>query len=238
MTIFAVALDYKVCWNFDKEGITLHLRRLLKSLLENYPDLVVEIYAYDNNSFRIKNFFAEIYTQYPDRVRYCLGKHKMKKEYVFKEIKYLLKYKLFRKRKHLIRYAQIHREFTNNQEKDLIYMAQNSKADAVINVHPLLTLAHNFKCKKLLQTHDLFTIPLEELWAEVEPAVKHINKLVLKNLGEYVNEGGIFVTSTEYTAQTQIREYVKGVTAEQVKVIPFPPFVYIGQNRRSARLFY
>ncbi|MBQ9688923.1 glycosyltransferase family 4 protein [bacterium] len=225
MTTLAIAFDYVQPVYLPKEGGFIYLKYLLEALLSNYPDFKCRFYTYKVNENSLKEFFLDILTTYPKRVSIFCAEDEITGEAKIKIFLAKIKYFFTRKRKFLVKIVGLKKNYRTHGYYGLRKQARKSHVNAVFVVHTALELGHFFRAKKIVQIHDLFTIPLENLWKEQYPNIGEENLKVLNNLKRYAKEKTFFVSSTDYIAQNQVYKYVDSVKQSQIKVIPFPPFV-------------
>lgn len=235
MTIaFMLDFDIKVT---RREGILTYVGFMLNSLLQYHEDVNVEVWLYSLNKENFKKEFADILNQYPERVTvYAEGKP-CRSAWVICMSK--IKYRSY---PHISRFfytigsEKLGKFFYDriDSHKELICEAtpsfreeflSKSKADCMFLPYPGLREALFLDKPIIMQIHDLFTFPLESLFVkETFPRAdyKRNNRFLKRTLQRYAEKKTIFVSSSDYTKQTQILKYITNAVPEQCRVVPFP----------------
>ena len=149
---------------------------------------------------------------------YNFIKHKINKTLInFKILRNKIKYILFKKEKYKnkINYLYSIKEneiLHDKMKKNLIKKIKKySKADVCYSLFISLKLGKYFNCPKFVQVHDLFTIPLFDLFKDDfggEKSLKKTNNQFLENLKEYAEKDSIFISSSEYVAKNHSLKYI------------------------------
>ena len=233
----AFFMDFSISIN-RREGITAYCGYLMNGLLEQFPSLELEVWVHQFNKKCFRSEYSDIIEKYGDRVFVYSGDDfpsTTKKEYIHITKYYI--YKAIHKICSILKLERIKRAASYRadyqyiahfqRETDISNIANsNSKAQVVFVPYPGLQAALKINKPCVVQVHDLFTFPLIKLFNE-ESMSKHGftkgNKVVKRIMERYAKKGAIFVSSSEYTRDTQILRYIKGVTKSQCEVISFPP---------------
>ena len=228
--------DYQVS---HREGICVFNSFVFQSLLENYSDVSIEIFTNEINIPELKKGMASYFEKFQNRIRFITPQQRMLKWYEISWNKYLfytlkqnfyslLSVVLKRKKEKYKQKRGTARDKKKNlliKIKSLSDLASESKADVVFGDFVSLKLSHCFKCPKIFMLHDLFTIPLADLFREAMPNIDEINRYAVDNLKQYADEETYFITSGKYIRDEQLLKYVTNLTPDRTTVIPFPPMV-------------
>ncbi len=223
-----------------REGICVYNSFVFQSLLENYPDVSIDIFTNEINIPELKTGMKTYFDRFQNRIRFITRQQRILKWYEIPWNKYLfytLKQNFYsllsvvlkkRKEKYKQKSGRVRdkkKKFLIKTIKSLADLASESKSDIVFSDTVSLKLGHYFKCPKVFMLHDLFTIPLADLFRETYPHIDNINQYAVENLKEYANEGTYFVTSGKYIRDEQLLKYVTNLTPDRTTIIPFPPMV-------------
>ncbi len=238
-------------YSFDKpadvrrEGIGVYASLLVKALLDNVPDLEIEIWTYTFNRENVKLLFKDSFDKYADKIKiYDDG---MKCKNSFRTIMFFCKYfvlkRTFYKVLYLITRSHFYKEkldklkskkengdwlpikYRKNKIQEKIKLL--SHAEAVYCFFVTMEMGLWFECPKFVQVHDLFTIALKDVFTKHwdSNSVEMHNKIVLGLLEKYAKQGAVFVSSSEYMAYQHSLKFIPGIHDNQVAVIPFPPLI-------------
>ncbi len=232
-----IAFDFSFdCFVSAAEDIVVYNSFLFQALLENYPDVEIEIYTNEINIPELQKSMQFYWDKFKNRIHiitptvaqgkkwYRINLYK----YVFCALKqsfYKLLYKLtrnthyskriskWRNKKHALRAVKY----------PLAELIKQSDADVAFLDSVLLTAAHNFRGPKVFMLHDLFTIPLADLFRDLLTNIDEINQNAVDNLNKYATEGTYFVTATPYIRDEQVFKYLSNV--HDCQVINYPPML-------------
>ena len=217
-----------------REGICIYNAFLFQSLLENYPDISIDIFTDKMNVPELKKGMATYYDKFKNRITFVtppLNWYKVSWDkwffYTLKQIFYSLLSTFSKKDK----YKQKRKNIRDKKKNLLIEiiplsdLALKSKADIVFADIVSLTLGHCFECPKVFMLHDLFTLPLADLFRSVLPNIDELNQKAVENLKKYADEGTYFITSGKYIRDENLLKYITNLTLDRTSVIPFPPMV-------------
>lgn len=235
--IVAFVLDFQGAIS-RREGIMTYVGYLLNGILEYDDKITIEIWLYSDNIHSFENDYSDILVKYGSRVKvfdetlrknYSKGKYKHKiKSILYEKISKML-YSLGFHTLGDVFYNKIelHKRIFDRSTCDLAKAVNDvSKADCVFVPFPGLTEALRINKPIVMQIHDLFTIPLIELFTkETFPRANYIkqNRLISGILKSYAKKGTYFVCSSKYTRDSQILKYIKGTDINHCRVISFPP---------------
>lgn len=221
-----------------REGICVYNAFLFQALLENYPDVSIEIFTNEINVPEIKRGMAAYYSKFEKRIEFVTPQSKPAKwheiswgkfvGYSLKQLFYSLllfiekKEKYGKKKKNLL---DKKKALFSIEIKSLSELASESNADVVFSDFVTLNVGNYFKCPKVFMLHDLFTIPLADLFRDSVSNIDEINQNAVENLQQYANEGAYFITSGKYIRDEQLLKYIKNLPMGRTMVIPFPPMI-------------
>lgn len=221
-----------------REGICVYNAFLIQSLLENYPDISIDIFTNEINIPELKIGMETYYNKFKNRISFITPLQQMKKWYKINYIKYFLyclKQQIYalraaisKKEKYIMRKNKIKDKknfLIMGSIKSLFDFAACSEADIVFCDIVNLKTMHYFKCPKVFMLHDLFTITLADLFRESTPNIDEINQNAINNLMQYAAEKAYFVTSGKYIRNENLLKYITNISADKTFIIPFPPMI-------------
>ena len=228
--LFDFSFDFFVS---AKEGIVVYNSFLFQSLLENYPNLEIEIYTNEINVKTLQQSMLTYWDKFKNRI-YIITPSFTRKWYQINLFKYVfcaIKQNLYEllhkitKNKHY--YNRTNKWKNNKHNLYLMYslheLIAKSDADVAFNDIVGLTGTHYFSGPKVFMLHDLFTIPFVDLFRDSMPNIDKINQNAVNNLNKYADEGTYFVTSTPYIRDEHVFKYLKNV--HDCYVINYPPML-------------
>ena len=232
----AIFLDYTVPIN-RREGTLNYLGYLMDALLLENDQIMLEVWLYSSNNEVFRREFSDILKKYPTRIQ--VFSERDFDEYEKLEIKhyiYYLLYRIFHLFSRVLRLKRLEKKLGVRaaiqyslhiqKKKNLTVLFNNfSKADLAYVPIVILEAAIGVKVPCVVQIHDLFTLPLEELFNnEFRPrnSITRHNEYLVSQVTKYAKHNSVFISSTEYTKNTQILKYVHSVSEKQCKVVPFP----------------
>lgn len=225
----AIAYDFKGPADIRREGIGAFAIYLLNAIMKYHPDVELEFWTYFFNVNNLKLTFQDIFDNYPNRVQVFSNKPQKTIRIQLKILRNKIKYFFTKKEKYKNKINSLkYGHYDENASKELIEIAnKESKADVVYSLFVTLELGKYFNCPKFMQVHDLFTLPLFDLFKDDfgENDLKKANDAVLKNLEEYAKQNAIFISSSEYVAKNHSLKYIPNITPDQVAVCSFPPMI-------------
>lgn len=242
----AIAYDYDIPADIRREGIGVFAIYLLNAIMEYHNDIKLEFWTYSFNKENIKIVFKDIFEKYPNRVKIFDESHGYKKSVELKKIipcfpiyfkifKYRLKYFFLRRKRYLDKISSIHVQLLVKLQEGIEQLKYGlvdlidkySKADFVYCFFVSLKIGKYFSCPKFVQVHDLFTIPLYDLFKEDFGAknLEKSNKMILDNLEDYALKDTVFISSSKYIANEHSLKYIPNIKSKQIAVIPFPPMI-------------
>ncbi len=240
----AVVWDFGAVVCLEREGIGLYCSRLLEVLLDYDADLSLEFWQYSFNIKNIRNVYGFLEQKYPGRVSFYdemmasaggwaifSGFLQVVGRAVYFCLKPVLSFfKIFLSPDLRLSLRKIKTKANvfigdpSVPSESLLAKAiqELSKAEGVYVPHPSLTGWRFFQGKKIVQIHDLITLPLRDSFLEIIPRIDEFNAAMVSNLEDLAKAGAVFVSSSAYVAQHHTRRYVQGVKPEQLAVVPFP----------------
>lgn len=217
-----------------QEGIVVYNSFLFQSLLENYPDLEIEIYTNEINVQTLQQSMLTYYDKFKNRI-HIITPNVHKKWYninIFKYAFYTIKTCVYNVLYKITKHESYMKRNCKWKNKKALLCSENipsnsliakSHADIAFNDIVGLTGTHNFSGPKVFMLHDLFTIPLVDLFRDLMPNIDEINQNAVDNLNRYADEGACFVTATPYIRDEHVFKYLKNV--HDCYVINYPPML-------------
>jgi len=234
----AIDQSFEGIGSFYREGIFVYNGFLVDALLTNNKNLEIDIWCIKENMEEFKRVYAESIKKYPDRINFItqvLVNPKWYQRNFFKYVWYAiiqnfyeLLFKVTRKRKSLClltKYKDKKHALSAPIIRPLSKMVSKSDADVSFIDVVILQGAHLFKGPKVFMLHDLFTIPLVDLFRDLIPDIDELNRKAIDNLKRYADEGAYFVTSSTYIRDEQLLKYVSNLSYDKTSVISFPPMI-------------
>lgn len=220
----------------SQEGICVYNSFLFQALLENYPNVELEIYTNEINVPNLHKSMSAYYNKFKHRIHIITPTQTTRKpwrhinltKYAFCGIKQNL-YKLLYKLTHNKHYRARINKWRDKKYALKMYvrplseLIAESNADVAFNDIVGLTGTHKFKGPKLFMLHDLFTIPFMDLFRDLIPDIDNVNKKAIENLNKYADEGTCFVTATPYIRDEHVLKYISNVA--ECHVINYPPML-------------
>ena len=225
----AVLADFRHPIDLSREGIGIYAKYVMEGLLKNYPNLRLEIWQYAFNTDNMRKTFKELITNYGNRISFfdesmVEKEKKIEKTYYFKLLYYRLLY-LFNKKKFKSKKGRLKKRYIEKPDDLSCLQAAFQKLSKAQNIWvPFwdLELGKKLSLPRIVQVHDLYTIPLRDIFLSFFPNIDELNARAIGIINEYAASGAVFATGTPYVAKEQILKYTQA-EKDQVKVIPYPP---------------
>ncbi len=214
------------CYDFNRENV----KSSFQDIFEKYPNRVTIFDNFSNWDY-VPNALVQLCKYYQliafniidfiDRIKFKIKK----------KDKYIHKRKFVQEKIKKLKDKNFHRIIGKENYNDVLQQTliknvkKYSKANVVFSIFVNLELGRFFNCPKFVQVHDLFTLPLFDLFKDDIENLADENKQVLNNLGEYALKGATFISSSMYVAQNHSLKYIPHITNNQISVIPFPPLI-------------
>lgn len=236
----ALVYDFTEKINMTREGLGIHAKELLYYLLKYNDGYKLDIWSLEINKENVKDLFAEILNDFPDRISFYNEKISTNKDfnYKLKRSKYRALYsinkalyKIFGSENFKNLFKKYFKKFlaplSKKSFKKTLFktIKKYSKADVLYIFTPTITVGNSLRLPKIMHIHDLFTIAYRDLFIGSRPQIDNFNKFLLNNIETYVNNGTYIVCTTKYIAETQCLRYIKGLTQDKLSIIPFPPMI-------------
>lgn len=236
----ALVYDFTEKINMTREGLGIHAKELLYYLLKYNDGYKLDIWSLEINKENVKDLFAEILNDFPDRISFYNEKISTNKDfnYKLKRSKYRALYsinkalyKIFGSGNFKNKYKKYQKKSINpiskkNLKKMLLEaMYKFSNADIIYIFTPTITTGSTLKLPKIMQIHDLFTVAYRDLFITSRPQIDEFNKFMINNIETYVNNGTYIVCTSEYIAKTQCLKYIPRINPNKLSIIPFPPMI-------------
>lgn len=232
----AIDQSFNVAGCFYREGIFVYNCFLAESLLANNKDLHIDIWCIEENVNEFKRVYSSAVEKYQNRIHFITQTIARKRwyqinlfKYVFCTIKQNLYETLYKITKNKHYYNRTNKWKSKKHNLCLFCslpeLISKSDADVAFVDFVSLTGAHNFRGPKVFMLHDLFTIPLADLFRDLLTNIDELNKNAVDNLKQYADEGTYFVTSGTYIRDEELLKYVSNLSPKKTSVIPFPPMI-------------
>lgn len=120
---------------------------------------------------------------------------------------------------------------TEKQER-LEQHIKSSKYDVVFADIYRVKSSHFSTAPKVFVLHDMYRIPLRDLYIEQEPNIDISNKEIIDNLSLFAKEGTNFIVSSTYIKNEQLLRYISSARRDKITVIPYPPMLKIFKKEK------
>ncbi|MDR0291618.1 MAG: glycosyltransferase [Elusimicrobium sp.] len=241
----AVVIDFETQVDLSREGIGLFLKFLCEAWLKKYPRLFLDFWHYAVNESNFRNMFDCLSEIYLDRISFYnenmfpMPEAEIKNNFKYQLIKFYYKLRYFgRGKKYQIKKQNLKQAVQILPDKTERLTAALAKSGADYCFAPFIKIKADkaAQCPKILQIHDLLTIPLRDVFIKKVPDIDLLNEEIISNLNDHAVLGNMhFVCSTEYIKREQILRYGGKIRDEQVRVIPFPPLLKCFSGAPEAR---
>ncbi len=114
---------------------------------------------------------------------------------------------------------------TGKDLTELYHNVQKSKADVTFVDVVSFFSAHYSDTPKVFTLHDLFTVPLRDLFFEVFPNIDEMNKNAADNLSMYAKNGANFIVFSKYNRETQLLKCVENLSLKKINIVRNPPML-------------
>lgn len=237
----ACIFDDKRVSHFSGEGIHTYCSFLFDALLKNDESFKLELYVYSFNMNNFMKMFGFLNEKYPGRVSFIdesLSTND-KKFYTYKYYKYILFHKFFKFVNLFLKTSKYGNKVSKYEEKmngascynvkkirkNLKQIIMNSDADAIYVPFITYELGKEINKPILIMIHDIFSIPLRNLFFSVNPKIDKHNKQIIDNLSQYATKKSIFISTSAYTVNEHLMKYIPNLEKSQTRVIPLPPLI-------------
>ncbi len=113
----------------------------------------------------------------------------------------------------------------NEDELAFKQKIKTSNADIVFLDCVRFEHAHYSSAPKVFMLHDLFTIPLRDLFYQSVPNIDFINTAAVSNLSLYAKNRAFFVINSMYIRDNHLFKYVQNISPDKTNIISYPPML-------------
>lgn len=211
-----------------REGIMRFNSYLFKALLDNSDDITITILTREINVEELKKAFSQSLLAYPDRfiINVISDRKSLFRVNYLKVLFFLLlsPLKIFsskeKKRRHK---NKILKCFRDNTDRVLEYF--KCDFDILFSSSAYLNSFDRWNKPHVFLLHDLFTIPLADLFRESVPDIDKMNTQYIEKLSRYAARGTYFINTSKYIQREQLVKYISNVNTDRCFVVPFPPMI-------------
>lgn len=237
----ACIFDDKRISHFKGEGIHTYCSFLFDALLKNDDTFQMELYVYSFNMTNLIEMFGFLSKKYPGRISFIdeTVLTKDKKFYTYKYYKYVLFHNFFKFINMFFKISKCSNMILkyetkmkdgycyniNKLKKNLKQAINASDADAIYVPFITYELGKEINKPTLIMVHDIFSLPLRNLFFSINPKIDKHNNQIIHNLAQYAAKKSVFISTSSYTVNEHLLKYIPNLKKEQTKVIPFPPLI-------------